>query len=194
MRINNFIPIFLEQRRGIIATSGNKQTKPIKIKRPKWDDVYHGYPKVNPGTPSENDMPASKVFTTIFGSNYDKTVFSNACATRVSLGLINAKIKVKTEYTIKEGPNKDKGITVSAANMGTWLKEKQFGKPDEEIKNPKSFNEVADKIGDRKGIYILISNDARWASGHATLWHDGNAIGGHNYYEHAKVIYFWELK
>lgn len=194
MNIKKITPTLLEQRRGFIAQSGNQQTKPIQIKRPKWDDVYHGYPKVNPGTPYENDLPAPKVFTSIFGANYDKVTFGNACATRLSLGLINAKIKVKTEYSIAEGPNKGKGIIVSAVNMGNWLKDKQLGKPDEKIENPKSFNEVANKIGKRRGIYILISNDSRWASGHATLWHDGNAIGGHNYYEHAKVIYFWELK
>lgn len=194
MNINNLIPVLVEQRRGFVAQSGNKQAKPIQIKRPKWDDVYHGYPKINPGKPNENDLPASQVFTSIFGENYDKVTFGNACATRLSLGLINGKIKVKTEYSISEGPNKGKGIIVSAVNMGNWLKDKQFGKPDETIEKPKSFNEVANRIGTRRGVYVLISNDSRWASGHATLWHDGNAIGGHNYYEHAKVIYFWELK
>lgn len=34
------------------------------------------------------------------------------------------------------------------------------------------------------------------ASGHVTLWVNGNVIGGegHSYYRAASSIYFWELK
>lgn len=195
MNIENLIPLLIEQRI-LTASGGGKQAK-VKPKRPKWADVYHGYPKLDPGKPTERDLPASNVFQSIFTKDYylkNVSTFSNACATRVSLSLLHANINVKKEYQIQIGAYKGKGIITSAANMGKWLKDKLFGAPDEEIENPKSFNEVSSKIGKRKGIYILISNDFRWASGHATLWHDGNAIGGHNYYEHAKVIYFWELK
>ena len=56
------------------------------------------------------------------------------------------------------------------------------------------FNDVYLKLKEKKGIYILESNNYRWASGHATLWYNGNAIGKHNYWDHAKSIHFWELK
>ncbi len=47
MKINNFIPTLLEQRRGIVATSGNQQTKPVQVLRPSWRDMIKNYPNTS---------------------------------------------------------------------------------------------------------------------------------------------------
>lgn len=176
----------------IIAEAKGKTSASITIRRPKWSDVYKNYPKINGGTNNENDLPALFVFKSIFGDNYDKDIFSNACATRISIALLKSGISVRHDYTIKVGDLKGKGIITSAAKLNKWLTT-QFGKADIII-SPKSFNELSIGIGNKKGIYSLLSNNYKWASGHATLWYNGNAIGKHDYYEHAKEIHFWELK
>lgn len=177
----------------VIARAGNIQ-RTLTVKRPKWSDVYAGYPKNAMGT---DDLPAPEVFRSIFGTDYDKNTFGNACATRLSLGLLNGGINFgrSKEYNIQMGQLKGKGVLTSAVNMINWLK-KNFGKPDVVIENPKQLNDIALKIGDRKGIYAMLPRDSKdfGASGHVTLWHKGDAIGKHNYFESAKVIYFWELK
>lgn len=161
-------------------------------KRPAWaSGVYAGYPK----TASGGDLPAPQVFTSIFGSTYDSKTFTNACATRLSLGLLNAGITVKREYSVQTGTFKGKGITTSAANMVAWLRS-NFGTPDVTVENPISFEAVAVKIGSRKGIYAMLPKSTAQfgASGHVTLWHNKNAIGGNHYATAAKAVYFWELK
>jgi hypothetical protein len=57
MNIEKLIPLLLEQQRTFTASGGGQQAQ-IKPKRPKWADVYHGYPKLNPGKPTERDLPA----------------------------------------------------------------------------------------------------------------------------------------
>lgn len=101
------------------------------LKRPSWAAVYAGYPK----TASGGDLPATQVFTSIFGSGYDRQTFTNACATRLSLGLLNAGIQPRKEFPIKEGNFKGKSITASAVNMANWLRS-NFGTPDVTVENP----------------------------------------------------------
>ncbi|WP_123806073.1 hypothetical protein [Neisseria chenwenguii] len=47
-----------------------------------------------------DDEPASAVFIKILGKNYDTATFGNACATRVSLGLINGGMRIKPAFKI----------------------------------------------------------------------------------------------
>lgn len=135
------------------------------------------------------------MFESVFGRGYDTQTFRNACAACVSLGLLNAGIAVKREYSVQTGAFKGKGITTSAANMVNWLKT-YFGTPDVTVENPISFDAVAEKIGSRKGIYAMLPKSAAQfgASGHVTLWHNRNAIGSNHYATLAKAVYFWELK
>lgn len=162
--------------------------------RPSWAAVYEGYPKINAGTPSENDQPAYEVFESIFGEGYDNSLFSNACATRVSIALNHAKVPVKADFKIQIGNYKGKGIITSAAKLKNWLSLPEvLGKADIIIKNPQSFDELSSVLGAKKGLYILESDNYNWATGHATLWYDGHALGNHDYYSHAKEIHFWEL-
>ncbi|WP_412850378.1 hypothetical protein ACL0VS_12030 [Chryseobacterium sp. PMSZPI] len=118
MNIEKLIPILLEQRRSFVAQSGKKTTTPIQIKRPSWKDVYNGYPKSG-----NDDRPATEVFPELLGKDYDKKIFGNACATRVSLGLINGGMKVKTAFKItnKKHIFYDKGFQTSAGGLQAWL-------------------------------------------------------------------------
>lgn len=88
-------------------------------KRPTWAAVYAGYPK----TASGGDLPASQVFVSVFGSGYDTKTFTNACATRLSLGLLNAGIQPRKEFPVKEGRFKGKSVTTSAVNYGELVAE-----------------------------------------------------------------------
>lgn len=179
----------------LIAKAKEQVSKPLGISRPRWSDVYKYYPKIKEGTASENDKPAVEVFSELFGEDYNKKLFSNACATRLSIALIGAGMNVKTEFIITHGSLKGKGITTSAKNILTWISSSNiFGKADIIITNLVSFNSISSKIGTKKGIYIIESNNYKWASGHVTLWYNGHAIGYHDYWEHAKEVHFWELK
>ncbi|MBN6076391.1 hypothetical protein HYE59_02265 [Aggregatibacter actinomycetemcomitans] len=179
-----------------INTRSGKVQRALNVARPSWNKVYEGYPKVERNGMID-DLDAHSVFTSIFGKDYDSSTFGNACATRLSLGLLNAGVKIRGEYPILQGPFKGKSVIVSAANMVKWLNN-NFGKPEETIPSPKEYRNIVDRIGNRKGIYAMKPNSPRdfRASGHVTLWVNGNVIGGegHSYYKAAFEIYFWELK
>lgn len=91
-------PWFNEEREkwGILQ---NMNTGTTQI-RPKWELVYEDYPKNAAGT---DDKDADIVFKEILGDNYDKNTFSNACATRVSLGLLNGGVSVKKRLSCSKG-------------------------------------------------------------------------------------------
>lgn len=83
---------------GFCAINGGKSCR-IVANRPSWKLVYAGYPKTGKG----DDVPAPIVFTTLLKlDDYTKhqSELGNACATRVSLGLINGGMKLKTAFSI----------------------------------------------------------------------------------------------
>ncbi|MDO4908182.1 T6SS effector amidase Tae4 family protein [Neisseria sp.] len=143
----------------------------------------------------QGDLPASQVFASVFGSGYDTNTFSNACATRLSLGLLNAGIQPRKEFPVKEGRFKGKSVTTSAVNMVNWLRS-NFGTPDITVENPITKTAISAKIGNRKGIYAMLPKSTTEfnASGHVTLWHNNSAIGNNDFAAYARVVYFWELK
>ena len=169
-------------------------------KRPRWKDVYDGYPLVNRGTSNENDLPAEQVFKSILEDNSEnRSMFnnfsSNAGTTRLSIALIRAGMTLRKDFRVQIGDLKGKGFISSAINLIKWLSEpEQFGAADIIIKNPSSLADVRSKIGNKRGIYAFESNDYKRASGLTTLWYNGDAIGGNNCYDLAKEIHFWELK
>ncbi|MGB4847910.1 MAG: T6SS effector amidase Tae4 family protein [Saprospiraceae bacterium] len=163
-------------------------------KRPNWVDVYRGYPKNNSET---DDLPAELVFKEILGENYDKSTFTNACATRVSLGLLDGGMDVKREFNIQKGKFKGKGFIASAKNLQVWLsKTTVWNSPDEFIKGPSTLSDVQNRINGRNGVYTIIGGFGGGVTGHATLWVGSkkDVIGGHNYVDYGGDIYFWELK
>ncbi len=183
-----------------ITSAAGRATSTLKVKRPAWSLVYDGYPKTSGGSASEDDLPASTIFTAVFGPNYDLDTYSNACGTRVSLALLaggmprigsrNIKITVKTHVYY------DKSIEPGAAKLKEFL-ENKWGKPEQTIKAPVTLNDVSIKLKDKKGIYIMIPKSPQLfgASGHATLWTGKRVIGDHYYIsDNTFAIYFWELK
>lgn len=170
----------------------------ILAKRPTWQLVYEGYPKSGSG-----DLGAEEVFTSILGENYDTKIFSNACATRVSLGLLNGNMKVATAFPIQNPKHQfyGKGFQSSARGLKDWLsKPNVWGVADVIICNPTSLEEVVSKINHsnrvRNGVYIIVDGFSRGISGHATLWigKQGNVIGGNHFIGIGKEIHFWELR
>lgn len=165
---------------------------PFLIARPKWNKVYEGYPKTGDGS---DDMPTRDVFSSILGSIDDPVKFDNACATRVSLGLLNSGVEVKKDFLVQIGQFKGKGFIASAQGLKEWLSNSLiFGKPDIVIQNPSNLTEVKNKINSKNGIYIVLGGFHN-VSGHATLWlgNKKDVIGGHNYVSNSGIIYFWEL-
>ncbi len=185
-------------REGIITSGLNHAVSHgiEQIKKPKFKDVLEGYPLNSSET---DDMDTQSVFELVFGVDYDKSIFTNACATRVSMALNEAGVPVRKDFIGQEGTYKGKGIIASAANLRKWLTS-YFGQADVIIENPTDFNQVSTQINGRKGIYIMHPKAGAFSSssisGHATLWVGGtynNAVGGHNYIAQAKSIYFWAL-
>lgn len=143
------------------------------------------------------DLPAQEVFASIFGDNYDRDTFKNACATRVSLGLLAGGMKVFKSFNVDIGIYKDKGIMTSASGLRRWLsKIEVWGPADTIIKNSNSFKVVSQTIASRNGVYIVEGGFSGGVTGHATLWvgANNNAINGSHYADIGGTIYFWELK
>lgn len=162
--------------------------------RPKWTLVYNGYPKNSTGTA---DRDADTVFKEILGDNYNTSTFTNACATRVSLGLLNGGVNVRKDFIIQKGKFKGKGFIASAINLKNWLIQSSiWGSPDETFKGPADITDVRSKIGSRNGVYTIIGGFGAGVSGHATLWvgSENDVIGDNNYISSGGDIYFWELK
>jgi hypothetical protein len=165
----------------------------LLIERPRWKDVFDGYPKTANGL---DDLPSEDVFTSILGADYDTEIFNNACATRVSLGLLNAAITLPKDFIVQVGKFKGKGFIASAASLKKNLSlPAYFGTADIIIKNPASAIEVRNKINNKNGIYIILGGFSGGISGHSTLWigSQKDVIGGHNYISNSREIHFWEL-
>jgi hypothetical protein len=165
----------------------------LLIPRPNWKHIYEGYPKTADGT---DDLSPEDVFTSILGSDYDTSIFNNACATRVSLGILNASIALPKDFIVQVGKFKGKGFVASALNLKKYLSlPAYFGNADIVIKNPISINDVQNRIGNKNGIYIILGGFGPGVSGHSTLWvgDTKNVIGGHHYVDSSREIHFWEL-
>lgn len=177
-----------------IRVRGGSLRTEIIARRPPWNKVYEGYPK-NKNDPLQ-DESADAIFPAILGEQYDKNIFSNACATRVSLGLLNAGMNVKPAFKIinKSHPYFGKGFQSSAKGLQVWLTQ-IWGKADIVIKGPTTIATVNQAINGRNGIYIILGGFAGGVTGHSTLWigEQGRTIG-HDYIDYGGDVYFWELK
>lgn len=191
-----FNPSFDEKQKEerVKREENTSKIEAIDTTRPKWSKVYAGYPKNAAGT---DDLPAVAVFKSILGDNYDRKIFTNACATRVSLGLLNAGVTLRVEFKIQKGEFEGKGFIASAKNLKTYLERSDvLGKVDEKIEGISDITKVKRIIGKRNGIYIILGGFGQGITGHATLWIGAkqDVIGGHNYASYGGTIYFWELK
>ncbi len=166
----------------------------IVANRPRWSDVYRGYPKSG-----SDDLPATEVFPAVLAAkDYDPSVFSNACATRISLGLLEGGMLVNRAFTITNSTHKfkGKGFVASAKDLHAWLsKPTVFGSADITIPGPTTLAELQRQIGAKNGIYIMLGGFGGGVSGHATLWIGSkkDVVGGHHYANYPGVVHFWEL-
>lgn len=177
------------------TASGNSGRTSTLHKRPKWRDVYAEYPKIHT-TNGVVDKPAKDVFTELRGPNYEKDKLTNACATRVSLGLLNGGMNVPKEFLITKGKFKGKGFIASALNLKNWLSRTSvWDTADEVIEGPTDLSSVQAQINGRNGVYIIIGGFSGGITGHATLWvgSNNNVIGNSNYIQNGGTVYFWEL-
>lgn len=178
-----------------------KATATQLAKRPSWTKVFEGHPKSGTFLPNglPEDLETEKVFTAVFGSGYDKTIFGNACATRVSLGLLQANVTISPKaFNITNTKHRfhSKGIETSARKLQETLT-KMWGQADVIVTNVTTYQQVGDKIGSRNGVYFIIGGFGGRVSGHATLWVGGykNVIGANHYTQNkvGRTVYFWEL-
>jgi hypothetical protein len=166
--------------------------------RPRWDDVYEKYPSLNKGTAEEVDERSDIVFERVLDDGYGNRnpgVFINACATRVSVALVECGMKMKQEFLIQKGTYKGEGFTVNARSLCNWLSRPNvWDYADEIICGKMTFEDVVKRINGRNGIYIILDSSAK--KNHATLWigANNNVIGKKHYIENGCTVYFWELK
>jgi len=154
-------------------------------------------------------MYTDDVFKYILGSNYDRKLFNNGGAARISVSLIEAGMDVKQDFLVQDGSefkkkliqknsengNKRIGFIASAKNLQEWLSS-VWGKADVEIKGKTTIEDVQAAINGRNGIYIILGGFDSGASGATTLWlgSSNDALGGLNYVYKGGTVYFWELK
>ncbi|MCS4301887.1 T6SS effector amidase Tae4 family protein [Chryseobacterium sp. BIGb0232] len=139
MNINNFIPTLLERQRGIIATSGNQQTRPVQVLRPSWRDMIKNYP---------NSSIKSKDLYSDIGGNFPKfktdeelleSYLANSCAIRMSRGLNLSGFKLPKSNS---GYGTKGGVMSGDKNLSYWLRVRELspyladhlGKPEIDIK------------------------------------------------------------
>ncbi|ASE61053.1 hypothetical protein H3Z85_18320 [Chryseobacterium indologenes] len=123
MNFNNLIPVFLEQQRSFVATSGTRQTKPIKIKRPSWADMIKNYP----GT----SIKSKKLYDDIGGSfpkyKTDEELLSsylaNSCAIRMSRGLNLSGFKLPKS---NKGYGTKGGVMSGDKDVSYWLRVREL--------------------------------------------------------------------
>ncbi|MDO4907847.1 T6SS effector amidase Tae4 family protein [Neisseria sp.] len=190
-------PVFEELNTS--CTDRNQKASAAQLaKRPSWAKVYAGYPKIaQAGIPT--DVDAHTVFSSVLGANYDSNVLNNACATRVSLGLINGGTTIPPGFKIRVSthPHFQKGFQTSAVGLKNFLSRTTvWGTADVVICNADSLTKIANIIGSRNGVYFIIGGFAPPTSGHATLWLGSykNVIGRNHYANQGRTVYFWELK
>jgi hypothetical protein len=178
----------------ITATSYGISSSTLKIKRPKFNEMWSNYPV---------GMEAPDVYATIGGNVYElykenPTGYANACALRLSRAFNYGGFKIAKSgpgYKVKGGDGKIYFLRVK--DVIAFVKS-NFGKPDYSVK-PNAVDKTSDFLG-KKGILIFDVSGWGDASGHVTLW-NGGECGDHCYFTHptqpdvqTKEILFWELK
>lgn len=175
------------------ATAGSQSSK-IKVKRPKFSDVWSNYPL---------QLGAPDVYKLVGGNAYElyktnPTDYANACALRLSRSFNYGGLTITSEATgYKVSGGDGKKYLLRVQDMIAFVKA-NFGSPDF-ISTPNGQDKSIDFSG-KKGILVFQVSGWRNATGHVTLW-DGSECGDHCYFTHptdlkAKTteILFWELK
>ncbi|WP_160140256.1 T6SS effector amidase Tae4 family protein [Chryseobacterium sp. c4a] len=138
MNINNFIPILLEQRRGIVATSGNQQTRPVQVLRPSWRDMINNYPN--------SSVDVNTLYTDIgnglLGMLKQNSAWENTCAFRMSRGLNYSGFKLPNNNSNYRAKGTIGGVHKGDDKLNYWYRVRELapylsdhlGKPEIDIK------------------------------------------------------------
>ncbi|MEJ5103711.1 T6SS effector amidase Tae4 family protein [Chryseobacterium sp. MYb328] len=138
MDINNFIPTLLEQRRGIIATSGNQQTRPVQVLRPSWRDMIKNYPN--------SSVDVNTLYTDIgnglLGMLKQNSAWENTCAFRMSRGLNYSGFKLPNNNSNYKAKGTIGGVHKGDDKLNYWYRVRELapylsdhlGKPEIDIK------------------------------------------------------------
>lgn len=189
--------------RRFIAFCEDKQSDPIQIKRPKWDDMIKNYP----GT----SIKTCDLYTSI-GGNFPKyksdedipDYLINSCAIRMSRGLILSGFHL---------PKSNTGGVMKGSDGYYWLRVRELSKYLEKtLKTPEfSVSLKKAKLGEEKEPLsteqwevlrnmkgIIMFNVSGWddATGHFTLW-DGSHLIYPGYEEHDdpnSEYYYFNMK
>jgi hypothetical protein len=142
-----------------------------------------------------------RIFEYIFGTDYNAEANTyggrNAGATRLSIALIEAGVKLRREFLTKADDLTKRGFIASVRDLHAWLSTPTpdvWGNPDITIPGGSTLAKVARRIGERNGVYIILNNNHK--DDVATLWQydKGDVIEGKNNIDKGGTIYFWELK
>ncbi len=138
MNIINRLPILLEQRRSIVATSGNQQTRPIQVLRPSWRDMIKNYPN------SSIDVNTlyNEIGNGLLGMLRSNRAWENTCAFRMSKGLNYSGFKLpfnNSKYRAKGGRG---GVHIGDDKLNYWYRVRELalylsehlGQPEIDIK------------------------------------------------------------
>lgn len=138
MNINNFIPILLEQRIGVVATIGNLQTRPIQILRPSWSDMIKNYPN--------SAIDTSTLYTEIGNGLLNmlkqNRAWENTCAFRMSKGLNYSGFKLPFDNSKYRAKGIKGGVHKGSDKLNYWYRVRELapylsdnlGKPEIDIK------------------------------------------------------------
>lgn len=179
-----------------LEVRAGSQRSQIKIKRPKFSDVWSKYPV---------HMPAKEVYQSVGGEAYElykqnPAGYANACALRLSIAFNNGGLIItssSTGYKVKGGDGKNYKYLLRVKDMISFVKA-NLGQPDLTIKT--NGQDKESEFMGKNGILIFSVTGWRDASGHVTLW-NGRDCGDSCYFTHpadrpdvkTTEILFWEL-
>jgi hypothetical protein len=176
--------------------------------RPSWGDVYDSHPLHNTGTLGAEELTLEnekwsthRIFAHIFKKDYNAKANTyggrNAGATRLSIALIESGVKLRRDFLTKASDLAERGFIASVREVHAWLSTPTpdgWGNADIIIPGGSTLAEVAQRIGARNGVYIVLNDNHE--DDVATLWEHtrGDVIEGKNNIDKGGTIYFWELK
>ncbi len=156
---------------------------------PTWAKVFEGYPSVRYSDGTYGDLPATQVYEKIGGPLGDEAKrnpnsYTNACAARVSMGLINAGINIPNipgstyegaggKFYFISAEKLYDFVTQTFAGNYTWLSGGN---------GPVSPSAFKSYTSGAHGLYLMRPTNPNQfkATGHATLFDGSTCMGGNH--------------
>jgi len=208
MDFENIIQIELMQ--ALIAVSGGVQTAPIKVTRPKWDDMLKNYPNTSVDVVTlYNDIGNGLI--DYYNNPKTQSSWENTCSFRMSKGLNYSGFKLpkdNSKYRLTKG-----GVHTGKDNLNYWYRVSELGKYLEDHLGSPEFDVTLkkadlgekkiglsildwDKLSKLKGIIMFKVSGWGNASGHFTLWDGNNLIypGAPQHDDPTSEYYYFNMK